>query len=126
MHEKDAFQAFCRLRWPTTGGIPVCPSCGSLEHYQLGKGRQGQTFKCACAACRRQYTPTTGTALQYRKASYCTLLAAIAVSRAHPEISAVEWAARVGVTQKAAYHLRQKVWTFIGASHHYGAGARAA
>jgi hypothetical protein len=70
--ERAAYRRFCALRWPETGGRPVCPACGCLDVHDL---RTRQRFKCA--ACHRQFSVTSGTTFASRKLSFVDLLAAI-------------------------------------------------
>ena len=70
--EQAAYRRFCALRWPETGGRPVCPACACLDVYDL---RTRQRFKCA--ACGAQFSVTSGTIFASRKLSFTDLLAAI-------------------------------------------------
>jgi len=38
--EEKAFELFCQLRWPETGGTPVCPRCGCCESYNIKTRRK--------------------------------------------------------------------------------------
>jgi hypothetical protein len=88
MGEDAASGLFLKLRWPATDGAPVCPGCGSLEHYVTARRR------FACRDCRKQYTATSGTILASRKMSFTDLLAAIClVANAAKGISALQLAA---------------------------------
>ena len=71
--EEKAFAMFCQLRWPETDGKPVCPRCGSLDHYTTARKR------FACRDCRKQYSVTSGTIFASRKMSFTDLLAAICI-----------------------------------------------
>lgn len=46
------------LRWPETGGKPVCPQCG---HDRCGFISTRQKFRCSRGKCRYEFTVTTGT-----------------------------------------------------------------
>jgi transposase-like protein len=72
--EDEACKTFCRIRWHETDGEPVCPRCGSLEHWPLPKYRR---FKCR--ACRHQFSVTSGTIFASRKMAFTDLLAAICI-----------------------------------------------
>jgi len=58
-HDEEAARAwFEAARWPDG---PVCPTCGSLRHYQTKKlGR----YRCAEKECRRDFTVMTGTVME--------------------------------------------------------------
>ena len=45
MTEKQAESYFRKVRWAETNGKPVCPDCGSLEHYNLST-RKTWNFIC--------------------------------------------------------------------------------
>ena len=64
MTEELAYDRFRKLRWPETGGAPVCPSCGGLDHWTLVENRK---WKCQQKECRVQFTVTSRTILSSRK-----------------------------------------------------------
>src|SRR4051812_35649517 len=70
--EDAAYVTFRQVRWPETNGEPVCPRCGSLDHYDIPTRRK---FKCA--ACQHQFSVTSGTIFASRKMSFTDLLGAI-------------------------------------------------
>src|SRR6266699_353168 len=71
--EEAAYKTFREMRWPDTDGEPVCPHCGSLDHYVTARRR------FACRDCRKQYSVTSGTILASRKMSFVDLVAAICI-----------------------------------------------
>lgn len=74
MGEDKAYQTFCQLRWPETGGEAVCPKCGCCEVYNITTRRK---FKCV--ACYHQFSVTSGTIFASRKMCFTDLLAAIVI-----------------------------------------------
>ena len=50
------YETFCKVRWADTHGSPVYPRCGSVEFYNVTRGR---CFKCK--GCRHQFSATSGT-----------------------------------------------------------------
>ncbi len=60
--EQKAYQVFCNLRWPETGGEAVCPKCGCCDTYNITTRRK---FKCK--ACHSQFSVTSGTMFASRK-----------------------------------------------------------
>jgi transposase-like protein len=74
MSEREARDAFRQIRWAETGGDPVCPRCGCVEHYEI---RSRNKFKCA--ACHHQYSVTSGTIFASRKLPVRDYLLAIAI-----------------------------------------------
>ncbi len=51
------------VRWPSG---PVCSHCGVIGHAYAVSGRPG-LFRCAEAACRKDFTVTTGTVMERSK-----------------------------------------------------------
>ena len=103
--EDAAYRRFCRLRWPETGGAPVCPVCGCLDIYDLSTRRR---FKCA--ACHRQFSVTSGTIFASRKLSFVDLLGAICLFvNASKGLSAVQLSRDLDVQHKTAFVLMHKL-----------------
>jgi hypothetical protein len=94
--EAAAYRRFRRLRWPDTGGEPVCPVCGCLDVYTLSTRRR---FKCA--ACHRQFSVTSGTIFASRKLSFVDLLGAICLFvNASKGLSAVQLSRDIDVQHR--------------------------
>jgi transposase-like protein len=103
--EDAAYDRFCRLRWPETGGAPVCPACGCINIYDLTTRRR---FKCA--ACHRQFSVTSGTIFASRKLSFVDLLGAICLFvNASKGLSAVQLSRDLDVQHKTAFVLMHKL-----------------
>ena len=103
--EDAAYQRFCRLRWPETGGKPICPICGCIDVYDLATLRR---YKCA--ACHRQFSATSGTIFASRKLSFVDLLGAIClVVKASKGLSAVQLSRDLDVQHKTAFVLMHKL-----------------
>jgi transposase-like protein len=102
--EEKAYETFKRLRWPETDGEPVCPTCGSIDHYTTARRR------FACKACRKQYSVTSGTIFASRKMSFTDLLAAICiVVNAAKGVSALQLARDIDCQHKTAFVLGHKI-----------------
>jgi transposase-like protein len=102
--EQAAYRRSCALRWPETGGKPVCPACGCLDVYDLTTRR-----RCKCAACHRQFSVTSGTIFASRKLACVDLLAAIClVVNAAKGLSAVQLSRDLDVQHKTAVVLMHK------------------
>jgi transposase-like protein len=102
--EDKAFETFKRLRWPQTNGQPVCPHCGSLDHYTTARRR------FACKDCRKQYSVTSGTIFASRKMAFVDLLAAICiVTNGAKGISALQLARDINCQHKTAFVLAHKL-----------------
>lgn len=63
---------FRKMRWPQTEGEPVCPECGSLDHWRLESQKRWK-----CRGCKKQFTVTSGTIFAYRKMSLRDILTGI-------------------------------------------------
>lgn len=105
MGEEKAYSKFCGLRWQETDGEPICPRCGSLDHYKITTRRR---FKCV--ACSHQFSVTSGTIFSARKMSFTDLLAAICIfSNAVKGISALQLSRDIGCNAKTAFVLAHKI-----------------
>jgi len=103
--EESAYVTFCQLRWPETNGEPVCPECGCADVYRITTRRR---FKCA--ACRVQFSVTSGTIFASRKMAFVDLLAAVAiVANAAKGISALQLARDLDCQHKTAFVLAHKI-----------------
>ena len=64
MSDDEAFTAFMGIRWAENNGEAVCPRCGSVEVYTYAARK---IFKCK--GCGSQFSVTSGTIPEKRKAS---------------------------------------------------------
>lgn len=105
MDESDAYEMFCRLRWPSTNGSPICPRCNCKKHYSLARR---QRFKCK--ECHHQFSVTSGTTFASRKLSFRLLLSALALFVRGPKgYSALRLSHDLGIQYKTAFVLLHKV-----------------
>jgi transposase-like protein len=103
--EESAYTAFRKLRWPATGGEPVCPRCGSVKAYTITTRRK---FKCA--GCGYQYSVTSGTIFASRKMAFVDLLAAICIFvNGAKGLSALQFARDLDCQHKTAFVLCHKL-----------------
>ena len=103
--EEKNYETFCDLRWAATNGDPVCPRCGSLDHYKITTRRR---FKCA--ACFHQFSVTSGTIFSARKLSFTDLLAGLCLfANAVKGVSALQFARDLGVNAKSAFVMLHKI-----------------
>jgi transposase-like protein len=77
MSDRGAENVFLRLRWPETGGNPVCPTCGCRVCYDCRRP-VGQP-RWRCKACGADFSVTSGTLFAWPKLPLKTYLMAIAV-----------------------------------------------
>lgn len=105
--EEAAYETFCKIRWHETAGAPVCPRCGSLEHYDIPTRRK---FKCAAKECRHQFSVTSGTIFASRKMSFVDLLGAICIFvNAVKGLSACQMSRDLDCQYKTAFVLCHKL-----------------
>lgn len=97
--EKQAETHFKKMRW--TNGKPVCPNCGSLEHYYL-KTRS----KWKCKHCYQQFSITSGTLFANHKLPLKTYLLAIAIFTNEAKgLSALKLSRELNIQYKTAFVL---------------------
>ncbi|MCP4602769.1 MAG: IS1595 family transposase [Proteobacteria bacterium] len=105
MTEEDAFDLFRKLRWPDSDGKPICPHCGHERSYLI---RTRNIYKCA--ACRQNFSVTSGTIFHSAKLELRDYLAVIALFvNAVKGISALQISRDVGISYKAAFVLLHKL-----------------
>jgi transposase-like protein len=107
LSDADAWKLFQRLRWPETGGAAVCPHCGHDRCYDVTRGA---TPRFRCSACRKDFSPTSGTLFAYHKLSIRDYLAAIVLFvNAVKGVSALQMGRDLDVSYKAAWVLCHKL-----------------
>lgn len=103
--EDAAYTTFCKLRWPSTDGEPVCPDCGCWDIYRITTRRR---FKCA--GCHGQFSVTSGTIFASRKMAFVDLLAAICIIvNAKKGVSALQLGRDLDCQHKTAFVLAHKI-----------------
>jgi len=95
--EMEAFTKYVSTHFPNG---PACPACGSKDHYLL-KSRK----KFKCADCYKQYAPTIDTPFHAHKLSFVK----INEIEAMKPCSATELAAKMGLTYKGAWSLKERL-----------------
>jgi transposase-like protein len=90
-------------RWPQ--GI-VCPRCGSKTVY-FDSSRRG--WECRTRHPRRRFTVKTGTMFEESRLGFDKWLPAIWLIANHASASARTIARTVGVTERTAWFMRQRV-----------------
>ena len=89
-------------RW---GGKPQCPHCKGDKIYQV---QDSMGYKCA--GCKKRFSVPTGTVMECSKLPLQTwLLAFYIMTTAKKGISSVQLAKELGVTQKTAWFLQQRI-----------------
>ena len=94
---------FASLRW--TDGKPVCPHCAGREHYYLKTQRRWK-----CKACRKQFSVKVGTIFEDSPLGLDKWLAAAwMLANCKNGISSYEVGRALGVTQKTAWFMLQRL-----------------
>ena len=101
LSDEQAHSTFRALRWPETGGEPVCPACGCVACYEF---RTRRLFKCK--GCDKQFSVTSGTTFHGRKLPMRDYLMAIAIfANAAKGLSALQLGRDLDVSYKTAFVL---------------------
>ena len=77
MEEAEAWTLFCTIRWPESDGVPVCPQCGCPTCWACPRPNGAPRFRCS--ACRRDFSPTSGTLFAFHKLEIRDYLAAVVI-----------------------------------------------
>lgn len=116
MKEEDAYRWFMRARWPSTKGVPCCPSCGVIGAYAIRRRR----FRCKEDVCRKEFSVTSGTILHSRKLKFRTLAMAFALSAHSVKGKAALLAEReLGVYYTTAFVLLHKLREALAAEREH-------
>lgn len=100
--EEVATRFFVEKRW---GKKPVCPYCAHDTIYDVAGS---QPYKCA--KCRRKFTAKTGTIMEGSKiAIQKWLLVMYIMGTSRKGISSIQLAKQIGVTQKTAWYMAQRI-----------------
>ena len=77
LSDAEVEDVFLRLRWPNTGGKPVCPDCCCAICYACR--RPSGQLRWRCKACRHDFSITSGTLFAWHKLPLRTYLLAVVV-----------------------------------------------
>src|ERR1700730_14966015 len=77
MSDSEAEHLFLRLRWPQTGGEPLCPRCGCRICYDCRRATDRPRWRCK--ACRADFSLTSYTLFARHKLPLKTYLLAIVI-----------------------------------------------
>ena len=104
--EYKAFVYLEKLRWGETGII--CPFCGEKITYSCN--RKGERGYHECSKCHKVFTVRTGTIFERSHVPLTKwLYACYKVFTARKGISSVQLAVEIGVTQKTAWFMLQRI-----------------
>jgi transposase-like protein len=104
----EAYERFKEIRFGWTGGAVECPHCGGSAPYEL-KNR----LMWRCKKCVTQFSVTSGTIFQSRKASFQTILHAVSL-RLHDPQNILQTSYLLGVQYRTAYAWASKFRLFLG------------
>lgn len=100
---EDCIDSVAAMRWPD--GKPVCPKCGKLDHYWLATQSRWK-----CKACAKQFSVKVGTVFEDSPLSLDKWLITLwMLVNCKNGISSYEVASTVGVTQKSAWFMLQRL-----------------
>jgi len=103
--EYKAFMYLEKVRW--SDGI-VCPFCGEKITYNCN--RKGERGYHECSKCHKVFTVRTGTIFERSHVPLTKwLYACYKVIAARKGISSVQLAVEIGVTQKTAWFMLQRI-----------------
>jgi transposase-like protein len=101
--EQVCIDAVAQMRW--VNGVPVCPACGHKDHYYLKTQRRWK-----CKECHKQFTVKLGTVFEDSPISLTKWLPALwMLCNCKNGISSYELARGLGVSQKAAWFMLQRL-----------------
>lgn len=105
MSDDEAHAIYKAIRFAENGGEPFCPHCGGCKVYEIKTRR---IYKCA--ACRKQFSMTSGTTFNSLKVTIRDLLYAMMVFvNGVSGVSALRLRREVGFSYKTAFVFCQKL-----------------
>ena len=113
--EKTCYEFLESQRW---NGVPVCPHCGSLKTpYKVkprGKFTDIPSYRCSERACDLPFSVRTNSIFEGSKVELRKWFqAAYEISTSKKGISSVELGTRIGVSQKTAWFINQRIRTML-------------
>lgn len=108
MTDLEAEAVFAQIRWPDTGGRPVCPDCGGDTCYDCRRPNGAPRWRCK--ACGVDFSLTSGTLFAFHKLALRVYLAAIVIFLNEVKgKSALALSRDLGVQYKTAFVLAHKI-----------------
>src|ERR1700677_3022437 len=101
--EQVCIDAVAAMRWPSTG--PVCPECDAAQPYYIKTQKRWK-----CRECRIQFSVKRGTIFEDSPISLTKWLPALwLLTSCKNGISSYELSRALGVTQKTAWFMLQRL-----------------
>ena len=102
--EASAYAVLKLMRWPQTGGQPLCPKCGAPDAYE-----HNYRPRWTCRSCQHQFTVTSGTPFASRKVSYRALAEGILALASEDAPPAYRLARRFGMQPTSLWKWAQRM-----------------
>lgn len=100
--EQNCIRTIAEMRWPNG---PACPACGHMQHYWLESQKRWK-----CKECWKQFSVKVGTIFEDSPISLDKWLTALwMLVNCRNGVSSYEVARTVGVTQKSAWFMLQRL-----------------
>jgi transposase-like protein len=115
---QNCVDAVAAMRWPD--GKPTCPVCGKQDHYWLAT-----QWRWKCKACKKQFSVKVGTVFEDSPLSLDKWLVTLwMLVNCKNGVSSYEVAATIGVTQKSAWFMLQRLRKALQDEHNTKLGGR--
>ena len=112
-NDEIAEQWFTEQRWPN--GV-CCPACGSVK-VQTGCQHKTMPYRCREKECAKKFSAKTGTVMEGSKVGYQDwLLGAFLLMTSLKSVSSMKLHRDLGITQKSAWFLAQRLRVAISQS----------
>jgi transposase-like protein len=113
MSEKEARQAFARIRWQERNGKPACSRCDCEELYTCTAEKLWK-----CKGCGYRFSLTSGTIFASRKLPFRDILVALAIfANGDKKHSAMQLSRDLDVQYKTAFMLSHKIRDTLNAQN---------
>jgi len=102
------------------GESPICPYC---NHRQITTLKKAGYYRCKNSSCRKDFTVRVGTIMGRSKISLVSWLYAMyLLTTARKGISSLQLSKEVGITQKSAWFMLQRIRTACGENNDFLSG----
>ncbi len=117
---QNCIDAVAAMRWPD--GKPTCPKCGGQDHYWLATQWR---WKCKNGKCGKQFSVKAGTVFEDSPLSLDKWLITLwMLVNCKNGVSSYEVASTIGVTQKSAWFMLQRLRKVLQDEHNTKLGGQ--